>query len=175
MVNQLVSDYGSTQPTPHLMTGIASVESSIEQFKSEALYGQTLYWPLESYDGGTHIGLMQMPTSMDYAFNWQDNASNAVALFYQKESVATTVASNEISSYSGLPALTGAQLENMALTLYGPYAGGTNPAKQYYVPGCVGGTASGTTCTGGTWQWVVNTAGNANGVAYANSCRSKVQ
>jgi hypothetical protein len=157
------------------MTGIASVESSIEQFKSEALYGQTLYWPLESYDGGTHIGLMQMPTSMDYAFNWQDNASNAVALFYQKESVATTVASNEISSYSGLPALTGAQLENMALTLYGPYAGGTNPAKQYYVPGCVGGTASGTTCTGGTWQWVVNTAGNANGVAYANSCRSKVQ
>jgi hypothetical protein len=158
------------------MTGIASVESSIQQFTSSSLYGQTLFWPYASIsDGGSHVGLMQMPTSMDYAFNWQDNASNAVALFNSKESIANTVAANEISSDTGLPALTGVQLENMALLLYGPYAGGTNPALQYYVPSCVGGTISGSNCVGGSWQWVVNTAGNANGVAYANSCRSQMQ
>jgi len=175
LTDELVSLYGSNQPTPRLMTGIASVESTIQQFSSSSLYGQTAMWPLASYDGGSHIGLMQMPTSMDYAFNWQDNASNGVALFNSKVSMAKSVAASIVSSHNGLPALTSLQLENMALVLYGPYAGGNNQGMQYYVPSCVGGTVSGVNCVNGQWQWIANTAGNANGVQYANKVRNSIQ
>jgi hypothetical protein len=174
IINQLVSLYGSGQPTPRLMTGIASVESGVQQFKPRSLYSVSALWPLESYDGGSHIGIMQMPTSMAYAFNWLTNTSDGVALFFQKVTMATGFETKIQASYSGLPALTGVQLENMALLLYGPYAT-VNLSAQYYVPHCVGGTASGNTCKGGSWQWIVNTAGNSKGVAYANSVRSKVQ
>lgn len=48
---QLLSLY-ATGATPHLMTGIAQVESSYLQFFSQNLLGATALWPHESYDGG---------------------------------------------------------------------------------------------------------------------------
>ena len=70
IINQLVSIYGSGKPTPRLMTGIAWKESTIQQFTSNSLYGVSALWPYESYDGGSHIGLMMVPTTMKDAFDW---------------------------------------------------------------------------------------------------------
>ncbi|MFQ6082400.1 MAG: hypothetical protein ACE5WD_03465, partial [Candidatus Aminicenantia bacterium] len=47
-------------PTARLMTGLAQVESSYLQFSTRTLYNRTDLWPQESYDGGSHIGLMQV-------------------------------------------------------------------------------------------------------------------
>ena len=42
-------------------------------------------WPLESYDGGSHIGLMQVPLSMHNAWNWEKNTEKGADIFYQKD------------------------------------------------------------------------------------------
>lgn len=53
----------------------------------------------------------------------------------------------------------------MPLVLYGPFASAALN-MQYYIPQAG---------PNGTPIWVVNTANNPQGVAYADSCRSKVQ
>jgi hypothetical protein len=173
-IDRLASLYGSGYPTPRLMTGISYVESRLRQFAPRTLYGVSALWPLESYDGGSHIGLMQVGTTMDDAFNWLTNTSDGVALFLQKVSAAKRISARIQSTHQGLPALTGVQLENMGLLLYGPYAK-SSLDMQYYVPSCVGGTVSGNVCHGGSWEWIVNTAGNPNGVDYADHDRNSVQ
>jgi hypothetical protein len=161
--------------TPNLLSGISKVESSIQQFSQESNMGVTASWPTESKsDGGSHIGLMQMPVAMDVAWDFTINANDAEQLFEKKLASATRIANNATKAYLGLPSLGPRQVENMALVLYGPYPK-VGIANQYYAPFCQGGTPSGTTCTGGVWVWVVNTAGNPKGVAYANKCRSSIQ
>ena len=78
-----------------------------------------------------------------------------------------------------LPPLSGSNLENMALVLYGP-AASKYLTQQYYIPVCLPpGTAvynsvtSTYTCVGGTWQWAVNSTGNPDGVKYADDVRAK--
>ncbi|MGC1730590.1 MAG: choice-of-anchor tandem repeat GloVer-containing protein [Steroidobacteraceae bacterium] len=154
--------------TPNLLTGIAEVESSYEQFDgTETKYGYTGYWPNESKaDGGSHIGLMMVPTTALEAWDWLDNTSNGASLFQQKLAAAGRNATRIIAQNPGLPNLTPVQLENMALLLYGPFAPTTHQLKnQYYIPATVGGVLT----------WIVNTANNPSGVTYANSCRSNVQ
>jgi hypothetical protein len=162
-------------PTSNLLSGIAYVESSIAQFEESSNYGISAYWPKESNDGGSHIGLLQLPVAMDVAWDYTINVQKGEQLFAgEKVGFATRLMNKDIATHTGLPVLNGVQLENMALLLYGPKAS-TKLAMQYYVPFCQGGTVIGNTCSGGSWVWIVNTAGNPKGVAYANLCRNHVQ
>jgi hypothetical protein len=151
--------------TPRLMTGITDVESNYLQFKRRSLYGVTAFWPYEAYDGGSHIGLMMMPTAqkIDYAWNWQTNASDGVDLFKQKLASAQRIMTAIIKNHNGLRTLSSVELEHMAVVLYGP-AASADRGKQYYVP----------VQSRKGWDWIVNTAGNKDGVMYADSCFSRI-
>jgi len=157
ITSQLQNLY-SSGATRDLLTGIAMLESNYQQFVTRELYGTSGYWPNESYDRGSHVGLMQMPNGMGDAFDWTQNTADGASLFQQKISVAQSVVSGYRANCSGLPGLTAQQLENDALVYYGPY-GASGP---YYVPnsGCSG--------------WNVN-PNNSNGVTYANSVRGQMQ
>ena len=65
-------------------------------------------------------------------------------------------------NHPGLRPLSERELEDMALVLYGPEAS-ADLNEQYYVP------------SGEQIDWIVNTAGNPRGVAYANNVRAKVR
>jgi hypothetical protein len=109
---------------------------------------------------------MMVPTTPAVAWGWTNNAAAGASVFQSKLTSANNNANKIIATHSGLPNLTPTQLENMALLLYGPFAPTMNQlANQYYIPAEVGGA----------WTWIVNTANNPNGVAYANSCRAKTQ
>ena len=174
IIDRLIDLYGSSQPTPKLMTGIAMRESTRRQFAPITLYGVSALWPVESRqkDGtpdGSHIGLMQMPTSMQHAFDWTINAQDGVNLFFEKLSMARTNEKNIQKTHHGLPDLTALQLENMAVLLYGPFAPKLTPlAAQYYAPSCDGGKVTGSDCKGGSWKWIKNTTGNADGINYVD-------
>jgi hypothetical protein len=149
-------------------------------------------WPKESPKSGKgakhkafaggHIGLFQVPVTQIDAWNWLQNAADGVTTgpnsFQSKINVAVKFANALQGSVSPAPPnLTKCQLEEMALELFGPYSGGTiissqTIAKQYYKVVCMGGT--GTNCTGGSWQWAINTDKNLCGVCYVTDLRSKV-
>ena len=157
------------------MTGIAQTESTYRQFKTITLYGQSALWPLESYDHGSHIGLMQVAVTMADAFNWQTNTADGVSLFTNQKLPAGIRNENRIiAAHAGLARLTASQEEDMAVGLYGPGASG-NLARQVYIPVCVGGTVMGVQCLKGTWQWQYNTTGNMTAVNYVNTVRSNLQ
>lgn len=147
--------------TPNLLTGIAMRESSYTQFYNSTLYGIAARWPHESAsDGGSHIGLMQMPTTETHAWDWYANTSDAAQLFAEKIRTAKRLERRIRRQYKALPRLTDDQVENMALVLYGPYAS-PSLSMQYYDVQVVGNTAT----------WIVNTANNPNGVSYADDIR----
>ncbi|MDV3242977.1 MAG: hypothetical protein LOY00_14620, partial [Methylocaldum sp.] len=152
-------------PTPNLLTGIADKESTYRQFSSRTKYEVQALWPVESYDGGSHIGLMQTPTSVSHAWNWLSNTQGAADLFAEKTRIALVLERRIINSHPGLRALTIAERENMALVLYGPYAA-AGLQNQYY---------RAVQNPDGSYGWVVNTANNPAGVAYANDVRSRVR
>ena len=93
------------------------------------------------------------------------NTKTGASTFQQKLASAGCISTRIINANPGLPSLTPVQLENMALVLYGPFASAALN-MQYYIPQAG---------PNGTPVWVVNTANNPQGVAYADSCRSKVQ
>jgi len=156
ITNRLVTLYGGA--TPNLMTGIAMRESSYQQFATSTLFGVSARWPHESFDGGSHIGLMQMPVNQANAWDWLANTSNGVNLFNGKLAAAGRVTNRIIRAHPGLRQLNGVELEHMGLVLYGPHAS-ANLSEQYFAPV--------RTATGGL-DWAVNTAGNPDGVAYAD-------
>ena len=165
---RLVSLYKGA--TPRLMTGVAQVESSYFQFKRRLLYGTSAFWPIESAPNdvspsGVHIGLMMMPTkdNLQYAWDWQVNTQAGVNLFKAKLASAQRLMTAIIKQHPGLRKLTPVELEHMALVLYGPAASADHD-EQYYAP----------VRSGSGWIWIVNTAGNPDGVAYANSCLSSI-
>jgi hypothetical protein len=110
--------------TPHLLTGIASAESSYRQFSLRSLYQAYGYWPLESPAPalGGYVGLMQVPNGMTNAFDWITNTSAGASIFQQKLSQANSYISDLRSQYPQLPALTGQQIENEALSRYGGFS-----------------------------------------------------
>ena len=162
ITNQLLSLYSGS--TPRLLTGIAMKESTYRQFNNQLRYGYSGYWPLESYDGGSHIGLMMVPVSKTDAWDWTANTQDGAKLFNGKLAIALTLEKKIIKNHPGLRSLTGIERENMALVLYGPYAN-ASLSKQYYVP----------QKTNDLWDWTVNSTGNSHGVGYANSVRSMMQ
>lgn len=172
ITTRLVSLY-STGPTPRLYTGIAKQESNYRQFTQTTKYGHAGLWPTESYDGGSHVGLMQVASSgstitgsqgVFNAWSWIENTTSADTLFREKMRTAARLYLRMRTAAPGIRELTGPELENMAVTLYGPgAAAGTE--NQYYRA----------VNTNGAWDWVVNTQNNPAGVAYTNEVRSKIQ
>jgi hypothetical protein len=118
---------------------------------------------------------MQMPTTMQDAFDWTINTQDGVSLFFEKLALAENNARKMENTHPGLRDLTASELEDMAIELYGPFPGGLNLTKQYYAPSCVGGTANGNACSGGSWEWIVNIAGNNRGVGYVANVRKNIQ
>jgi hypothetical protein len=174
-VTQQLLDLYKSGTSKRLMTGIAKKESNYRQFATRTLFGQPGLWPNESYDGGSHVGLMQMPVAMDTAWDWNVNTTAGVKLFQGKlNSIVGPMDYTFRVNHTGLRTLSPTEREDMALVLYGPYAS-ADLGKQYYVPSCVGGTVSGKECTGGAGQWAKNTAGNSAGVAYADSVKKMQQ
>jgi hypothetical protein len=199
---RLVSLY-SRGATPDLLAKIAMQESSYRQFRDLPLYGIPEKWPNESPDGGSHIGLMQVGTTYDRAWDWHANTEEGRRLFVREKlppairnerRIRNGDAKSNILGHPDLRQLTDVELENMAVLLYGPCAPGpdarpdecpgaraTTPAeqaaRQYYAPACQGGTVvqqrDDLICQGGSWEWVVNTAGNSGGVNYVNEVRSQ--
>jgi hypothetical protein len=101
---------------------------------------------------------------MDDSWDWLTNTQTGADIFAQKVRSAKTFERKLRKQYRGLRALTDVERENMALVLYGPKAD-PDPLKQYYIPQMIGSI----------WDWVVNTANNPQGVAYADNVRTLVQ
>jgi hypothetical protein len=99
---------------------------------------------------------MQVPTAMDVAFDWIQNTQSGASVFQGKLSQAQGVVSAQRASCPGLSPLTGAQVENDALSYYGGYG------APYYIP------------SSNCQSWIVN-PNNSSGVSYANSVRSAIQ
>lgn len=163
ITSRLYALYGGA--TPNLLTGIAMKESTYRQFADKTLFGKAGKWPNESYDGGSHIGLMMVPITMADSWDWQTNTQNGANMFAEKVQIARSVERQLRRQYRSLRSLTGAEIENMALVLYGPNAHANDPQMQYFIP----------QPSGNNVDWVINTANNPKGVTYADSVRSLVR
>ncbi len=159
---RLIELYGGA--TPNLLTGIAAVESSYRQFAGRTLFSFNALWPNESYDGGSHVGLMQMPTNQANAWDWQANTSNAARLFDDKIRAARRLEGRMRRPYKDLNRLSDVQIENVALVLYGPHASASLNMQYYTVQ-----------VSDNNVQWIVNTANNGPGVAYADNVRGSIR
>ncbi len=149
-------------------------------------------WPNENVQTsqtprGEYIGLMQVMTDADQqddpnAWNWMTNAADGVNLFsgtppaeYQdsknKIQHATDYENEMRAAYTpSPPVMTGDQIENMALVLYGG-DGSSALTTQFYIPVCPspGKLFKTYTCKGATWQWAVNTGNQLSGVLYVSN------
>jgi hypothetical protein len=173
------------------MTGIAEQESAYNQFiypgqgspPEPDLFDEIQgLWPREPDDGGSHMGLMMVPTTATFAWDWTQNTNDGVnstdhGFVGAKLPIATNMASwlltgkkaskrnqlpEDVPAHVNLAPLSSpsAQLENMALVDYGPGAASLYWAQQYYIPVCPTGNIttshSAWTCNGGAWYWAVN-------------------
>jgi hypothetical protein len=159
ITSQLLSLYSGA--TPGLLTGIAMDESSYAQFYDYTEMGFAGLWPegnaANQYTkADTYVGLMQVPNGMASGFNWLTDTAEGASVFSQKLSAATTYENDERASYPSLPALTGAQLEDVALVYYGGISG-----VEFYAPNSAGN------------GWVQTT--NSTAINYVNNVRSKIQ
>ncbi|MGH9453176.1 MAG: hypothetical protein ACRD2O_04310 [Terriglobia bacterium] len=159
ITNRLDGLYSGT--TYGLLTGIAEAEGSYAQFYGETLMGAYGKWP-HGNAGTQHtapdsfVGLMQVPNSMASGFDWYTNTTTGENTFSDKLSSARTYVANEQSEYPNLPALTQAQLENVALVYYNGIQG-----VEYYVPN-----------SGGS-GWVTTT--NQTALTYVSNVRNGIQ
>lgn len=165
------------------MTGIAAKESNTTQFgKCDTisscttpfdLFGKTGMWPKESYDGGSHVGIMMVPTKMDVAFDFDRNMEYAIKTVFVDDKIprAQRYEQNIRQRFPALPALTTRQTELNALVYYGPAAliavrvctscpGGV--IGPYYVP------------SGNGKSWVVNKRNDA-GTKYVDLVLGKLR
>ena len=164
---QLYQGGGNT----HLMTGIAATESTTKQFGKSGnpfmLFGQTGLWPNESYSKkegyGSHIGLMQVPTKMLTAYNWEQNTLDGVNLFANdKLRRAGNYEDKVRAEHPGLRAMTLQESERNGLVHYGPWADSVRNVGSYWAA-----NAKGT-------DWIVNTK-NPGAVKYVDDVYSKIQ
>jgi hypothetical protein len=117
---------------PQLMTGIAGVETGWLQFGNKGgtvapftLFGKTGQWPSESYDGGSHIGVMQVDVrrfnTLTDGYDWEHNTLDGVNFFVSEKLVKARQQEDCLRRvYTTLPALTQQQSEQDALVWYGP-------------------------------------------------------
>jgi hypothetical protein len=180
ITNRLVSLY--TGPSTGLMAGLAMKESSYKQFtevylagaktgQPVILYGRNDKWPNESYDGGSHIGLMMVTIAMPRAWDWLNNTDYGVKFFLgEKKAMAINLEKNIKSEAKTkyncrLRNLTEVERENMTLVLYGEGAMSSLAGQYYYYQ--VTTNKGKTTC-----DWIENTTGNKKGVDYAKAVRT---
>jgi hypothetical protein len=152
-----------------LMTGVAETESGymegVGQFATRTLFTPPIQglWPHESYDGGSHIGLMQMPTTMSDGYSWQQNTTDGVNLFASDKLRRAGNYENLLRmQYTSLRSLTLQETELDALVFYGPGANSVSTQNAYWVPNAP------------KTDWVVNNGKNGNsvGVNYVNQVLS---
>jgi hypothetical protein len=185
------------------------LENNPDLYNLYATYGIAAKWPYESAGGGKYIGLMQILAAANQqsdpnAWKWADsnlaataNANDAVNLFsgtptpnkmtivgpsssgYEGE-IINGVSSQNIPGHVGLRSLTGLELENMALVLYGgwltnlPCGPGLQCVlnSQYYIPQCSGtqkkNKQGNLTCSTG-WQWAINSTNQSAGISYVSN------
>jgi hypothetical protein len=128
--------------TPRLMTGIAVVESTYRQFtdiylsgprirQPVVLYGRHDWWPNESYDGGSHIGLMMVSITMERAWNWLINTRHGVDIFIGGLSISRNHEKVDRQANPTLPPLSDTQHEDNSL---GYYRLGTSRSNRYWIP-----------------------------------------
>jgi hypothetical protein len=146
--------------TPTLLAHIAVYESAgcYCQFRQATLFGVPGRWPNESYDGGSHVGLMQVPNGMVNAFDWMANTQAGSTIFQQKLAYVRNWVSPQRTSHPTLPDLTGTQYEDDALVFYGPYS---VELQHYYIP------------NSGYTGWILN-PNSAHGQGYVLNVRSSV-
>ena len=166
IANRLISAYAAIMPsggTQRLMIGLAQKESTFQQFASfkHPTYQLAGTWPNDNASApggaGGHVGLLQVSTAMDTAFDWTANISASASLLSVKLASARSVMNSYRSRYPRLPVLSGAQLEDDAVIYYGPYGS----IGAYWVPNGAGNA------------WVKN-SGNPNGVAYVDAVKNGV-
>jgi uncharacterized repeat protein (TIGR03803 family) len=157
--SQLLSLYPSGA-TPDLLQKIAVQESSYKQFFTSTLYGVTGYWPHESFDGGSHIGLMQVKTNMANAFDWTQNAQAGANLFIGNLTTAKTHLRRMMRGNRGLTDPTPQMIEDEALSFYN-----VGTAYDYWtvIPGTNGNPP----------QWQENITGDPDGTIYADCVRKQ--
>jgi hypothetical protein len=125
-----------------------------------------------------------VPTSEPLAWDWMQNTNDGVnstvhGFAGEKLPLAKTWMNwitgvntkKTVPVHKGLStfASPSAQLENMALVLYGGF-GSSDLTKQFYIPVCPSpGKVSKNTCKGATWQWAVNTNNQLSGVLYVSN------
>lgn len=199
----LMAQVADVESTYRQFTSPVDTPANADLWRLQADFGITAKWPDESPGGGAYIGLMQVMTDPNQitapagstpdpnAWNWITNASDGVKLFsgtppaefqdaenkiqhatdYENEMIQEYLSTPPIST---LPPLPGADLERMALLLYGGFGGG-GLTKQYYIPVCSSGVffysqfTVNWVCVGGTWSWMENSIGNPKGTAYADN------
>lgn len=170
ITSELISQYNG--PTKRLMIGVADVESSYEQFSEINLYGRQDLWPKESYDGGSHIGLMQVEITMENAWDWLKNIKYGINLFEKQKVPLARIWERRIKEDARekykchLRNLTNEELENIALVCYSPYAS-DKLFKQYYYYNVTQDEEGNKIC-----EWIVNNDGNPSGVEYVNKVRT---
>ena len=125
------------------------------QFSDRTLYGRTDRWPRESYDGGSHIGLMMMPATFVRAWDWLVNTEHGVTLYEANITQSHTHVNKERTKHPGLRDLTAIEHENNASSLY-------RTGTYYY-------KWNGNDVTP---DWEINTD-NPVGVAYADDVRQR--
>jgi hypothetical protein len=147
--------------TPALLEQIATYESSYAQFTSRTLYKVSALWPTESYDGGSHIGLMQVATTggIGVAFDYNQNAQAGATLFTGNIAIATRRLNSLHKANKGLTKPTGVMIEDEALSYYNV---GTGP--RYWIV---------TSDSNGHPQWTENSSGNPQGTGYADCVRTQ--
>lgn len=183
----------------------AAPPSDPDLFDLDANFSIAAKWPLESptNPSGQYIGLVQVPTTDPNAWDWTANTQSGVNIFSggssDKVQGAVTYEGDIINGYKSktttLPAhingdgsylrnLTGLERENNALVLYsgnGCSSLSCTVNSLYYIPQCpspgvqVTNKQGNSVCQGGTWQWVENSANQANGIAYVSAVRGSLQ
>ena len=221
--NQLVTSYTSSASisrppdgTPNLLTGVAMHESAYQQFwtptsqpipnedlfQLHSKFGFLPWWPHESFDQGTHIGLMMVPTTTAAAWNWLTNINQGMGTFsgtppppdtenkmqaairYEGYIRNGKKTNPKVKPWTPTPrALTGVERENNALVLYrGAGFDGIllhTLDRLYYRAVCSSGVVQDTNsehqCVGGTWSWVQNGLNQPVGVDYVSFPGSQIQ
>ncbi|MEZ5399858.1 MAG: IPT/TIG domain-containing protein [Bryobacteraceae bacterium] len=142
-LEMLYLSYDPNRATPRLMAGLSWAESQRWQFgdksKEFGLFGIQGLWPNESYDGGSHIGLMMVPTRMDRAFDWFTNTDNGVSLFVtDKRPRALSYEAEKTEYFSDrgiqLRSLNPSEREDNTLCYYGEAALGIRELGPYWIP-----------------------------------------
>ena len=148
--------------TDGLLTGVAMKESSYRQFFNRySKYGFTARWPVENIQTppprGSYIGMMQVPVAMNTAWDWLANTQRGADVFAEKLAIASNQVANLQSTHQGLRDLSGVELENYALSLYGGFR------IKYYTP----------VQTEGRWDWQMTTREKL--LVYVSFIRANIQ